>query len=233
MTQFNQTAVWYRQLASVIPRQLPLKSGVTMLFIGLFFGVYFYLLKNSAFPITVMPLTFIDQWVGFEPRALSLYISLWVYVSLPPLLLATRHELQAYTLAMTGTCLAALLVFYFWPTAVPPASIDWTQYPGVNFLKRMDAAGNAFPSLHVATAIFSSLWLHHLLRGFGVPRWLLVLNWIWAVGIIYSTLATRQHVAVDVAAGLVLGGAAAYLSLRQRAQARAVQNSQEIEIVQT
>ena len=78
----------------------------------------------------------------------------------------------------------------------------------------MDASGNACPSLHVATAIFSGIWLHHLLRRFDAPLWMLIFNWTWCIGIIYSTLATRQHVAVDVLAGLVLGVLGAYLSLR-------------------
>jgi membrane-associated phospholipid phosphatase len=41
------------------------------------------------------------------------------------------------------------------------------------------------------------------------------LNWAWCIGIVYSTVATRQHVVVDVLAGLVLGGLFAYVSLRR------------------
>jgi membrane-associated phospholipid phosphatase len=145
---------------------------------------------------------------------MSLYVSLWVYVSLPPALIATRRELYRYGTAMAATCLAGLIVFYFWPTAVPAADIDWARYPGVDFLKNVDAAGNAFPSLHVATALFSGAWLDHLLRRFGAPRWSRLFSWMWCIGIIYSTLATRQHVAVDVWGGLMLGGVAAWLSLR-------------------
>jgi membrane-associated phospholipid phosphatase len=203
---------WYLQIAAVIPRHVGLKAIGTMLFIGVFFGAYFYLLKSPAYPTTVMPFTLLDSMIGFKP----LYISLWVYVSLPPVLLATRSELYGYGLAMAGTCLAGLIIFYFWPTAVPVADIDWALYPGVDFLKNMDASGNACPSLHVATAIFSGVWLHHLLRRFEAPKWVLLINWLWCIGIIYSTLATRQHVAVDVAGGLVLGGLASYLSLRHQ-----------------
>ena len=42
------------------------------------------------------------------------------------------------------------------------------------------------------------------------------------ISIIYSTLVTRQHVAVDVLAGLMLGVMAAYLSLRHRMDANGV-----------
>ena len=207
---------WYRQAATVIPRHMVLKSIGTMLFIILFFGAYFYLLKDPAYPTTVMPITLLDHLIGFQPLALPMYLSLWVYVSLPPTLLATRRELYGYGLAMAGTCLAALVAFYFWPTVVPAAHIDWTQYPDVNFLKNVDASGNACPSLHVATAIFSGIWLHYLLRRFGAPLWLLSFNGAWCIGIVYSAMATRQHVAVDVLAGLVLGLLAAHLSLRHR-----------------
>jgi membrane-associated phospholipid phosphatase len=215
----NQQTPWYRQAAAIIVKHVYLKSIGTTLFISVFFGAYFYLLKAPTYFTTVMPITFLDRLISFQPLALPMYLSLWLYVSLPPALLATRRELYGYGLAMAGTCIAGLIIFYFWPTAAPAANIDWAKYPDLNFLKNMDASGNACPSLHVATAIFSGIWLHHLLRRFGTPLWMLIFNWTWCIGIIYSTLATRQHVAVDVLAGLVLRVLGAYLSLRHRVDA--------------
>ena len=55
----------------------------------------------------------------------------------------------------------------------------------------------------------------HFYFGAG-PLEFLISNWAWCIGIVYSTLATLQHVAVDVLAGLALGVVAAYLSLRYR-----------------
>jgi membrane-associated phospholipid phosphatase len=207
-------APWYRQAAKVIPQNIYLKAIGTTLFISVFFGAYFYLLKTPAYPITVMPTTLIDRLISLQPLALPLYLSLWFYVSLPPALFVTRRELCKYALAMALMCLAGLAVFYFWPTAAPVADIDWARYPSMLFLKNMDASGNACPSLHVATAFFSGIWLHYLLRRIDGPGWLLALNASWCIGIIYSTLATRQHVAVDMGAGLLLGGLAVWLSLR-------------------
>lgn len=216
MTQHVQamTLPWYALAAQALSRHLLLKALGTPFFIAIFFGAYFYLLNYPASEITIMPTIWLDRVIGFAPNALPLYLSLWIYVSLPPALLATRQALYRYALAMAATCLVGLLFFYFWPTAVPVANIDWTRYPDVHFLKNIDAAGNAFPSLHVATAVFSGIWLHFLLRRFGAPRWIRVLNALWGVGIMYSTIATRQHVAVDVLGGLALGGVAAYISLR-------------------
>ena len=193
-----------------------LKSIGTPLFIALFFGAYFYVLRNPAYPVTVMPVTFLDRLIPFQPPAFYVYASLWVYVSLPPALLALRRELYGYSAVMAAMCLTGLGIFYFWPTAVPPADIDWALHPDLEFLKNLDAAGNACPSLHVATVVFSGMWLHRLLRRFGAPWWVLVVNGGWCAGIVYSTLAIRQHVAVDVLAGLALGVLAAGLSLRHR-----------------
>lgn len=206
----------------MVVQHIYLKAIGTMIFIAVFFGAYFYVLKEPAFATTVMPVTFVDRLVSFQPLALPLYISLWLYVSLPPVLFATRRELYYYGAAIAVPCLAGLMVFYFWPTAVPAANIDWSLYPEVSFLKNLDASGNACPSLHVTAAVFSGVWLHHLLRRFGAPRFLLILSALWGVGIVYSTLATRQHVAVDVLAGAVLGLLAAGISLHYRIDANAV-----------
>lgn len=215
----KQPPPWHRQVAAVLFRHVYLKSIGTTVFITLFFNAYFYLLKNPVYPITVMPFTWLDGLIGIQPLALPFYLSMWVYVSLPPALLGTRRELSIYGAAIAATCLAGLITFYFWPSAVPAVDVDWTQFPELAFLKSIDASGNACPSLHVATAVFSGVWLHHLLRRFGGPPWILAGNWAWCIGIAYSTLATRQHVVIDVLGGLLLGLLAAWLSLLHRVKA--------------
>ena len=216
MTASAPESPWYSQAAATIPMHLYLKGIGTTTFISLFFVAYFYVLKHAAYTPTVMPVIWLDRLIGFQPLALPIYLSLWLYVSLLPAFFSARAELYGYGLSMTVMCLAGLCIFYFWPTAVPTPDIDWNRYPDMDFLKSIDAAGNACPSLHVATAIFSGVWLHHLMRRFGAPPWVLIVNWSWCIAIIYSTVAVRQHVAVDALAGLVLGAVAAWLSLRYR-----------------
>jgi len=214
MQKERQKIPWHSQATVLISKHVYLKSIGTMLFISLFFAAYFYLLTYPVYPVTVMPITTLDELIPFQPVTLPLYLSLWLYVSLPPALLATRRELYEYSLAMTLTSFIGLTIFYFWPTSVPMPTLDWAQSPEINFLKGIDAAGNACPSFHVATAIFSGSWLHYLLRRFRAPFSVHIINWTWCFGIIYSTLAIRQHVVVDVIAGLALGGLMAYLSLQ-------------------
>jgi membrane-associated phospholipid phosphatase len=212
----DAAAPWYRQAAAALGSHGWLKSIGTTVFITLFFVAYFQVLNHPMHVPTVMPVTWLDRLIPFQPLALPVYLSLWVYVSIVPAFFSTRTGLYRYAAAMSAMCAAGLFIFYLWPTAAPAPDIDWTRYPDLDFLKNIDASGNAFPSLHVATAFVSAMWFHHLLRGFGAPRWLRAGNWIWCAAIVYSTVAVRQHVAVDAVAGLALGGVTAWLSLRYR-----------------
>ena len=180
----------------------------------LFFAGYFLIADHPLFPVTVMPATSLDQIIGFQPWALWIYASLWIYVSLAPGLIEDRRELISYALAALCLSLAGMAVFVLWPTAAPQAGIDWARYPSYAFLKKADGARNAFPSLHVAFSVFSGLWMDRILRRTGAPVAARALNTAWALAIIYSTLATKQHVVLDAAAGAVFGGETAMLLRR-------------------
>jgi membrane-associated phospholipid phosphatase len=182
----------------------------------LFFAAYFWILRHPAFPPVIMPLTAIDRWIGFFPAALIFYLSLWFYVSLAPALLTDLGQLQRY---LTGTVVLAAIglgIFFLWPTTTAPSPVDWSSYPAFAFMKKVDASGNACPSLHAGFAVYSAMWFGSILReshGAALLRWG---NWIWCAGILYSTLATRQHVFVDILAGSGLGWMVGALSIPRR-----------------
>ncbi|HZT55635.1 MAG TPA: phosphatase PAP2 family protein, partial [Burkholderiaceae bacterium] len=184
-----------------------------------FFIGYFWLLRNPAYPVTVMPLTALDHLIPFQPVTLVAYLSLWFYVGIAPGLQLTFRELLVYGLWAGALCLAGLGLFYFWPTAVPPPGFDVSGHPGFKMLQGVDAAGNACPSMHVAIALFTAVWIEHLLRGARAPAALRAVNVGWFLAIAWSTLAIRQHVVIDVLAGGVLGLAFALASLRWRPRA--------------
>ncbi|MGC4071417.1 MAG: phosphatase PAP2 family protein [Nibricoccus sp.] len=178
--------------------------GITA-FITLFFVAYFRILNFPVFTVTVMPLTEIDRLVPFTPIALILYVSLWIYVPIAPVMIPVKRDLYALGWEACGVAVLGLGIFFFWPTTIPPIEIDWTRHPGFEFLKTVDASGNACPSLHVAFAVFTALRIHETLLGIQARTRLHVINWLWCAGIVYSTLAIKQHVAVDAFAGAALG----------------------------
>ena len=179
-----------------------------------FFIGYFAVLRNPRSTPFEIPLTALDRWIAFQPLALLPYASLWIYVILPTALMVKFRELVGYTLGAAALSLTGLAVFYFWPTITPPADIDWSAHPSMRFLKDIDASGNACPSLHVAFAVFTAAWLARMLRRIRARPIAHAFNVLWAAAILYSTLATRQHVALDLLAGSALGGFIAWLNLR-------------------
>jgi membrane-associated phospholipid phosphatase len=66
----------------------------------------------------------------------------------------------------------------------------------------------------VAFAVFSAVWFERVLRQMGASRPVRALNWLWCLGILYSTMAIRQHVFLDVIAGAALGLAVVGVHLR-------------------
>lgn len=192
----------------------PYKASGTMLIIPVFFWAYFWVLRHPQGEVTVMPLTWLDGLVGFEPTAIPLYVSLWLYVSLAPAFLKDRREVVSYAIATVAMAVVGLLIFLLWPTTVLVTDADWGAHPSLAFLKELDAPRNACPSLHVAFAVFTGLWFERLLREVGAGWPMRALNLLWCLGIVWSTLAIRQHVALDAYAGTALGALAAGLQMR-------------------
>jgi len=219
---------WPLELKRRMAAALICKMLATTVGISAFFVAYFWVLNNPLGPVLIMPLTALDRSVPIGPWALPLYFSLWLYVSLAPALLRDARELARFGAAAFVLGATGLLIFLLWPTSTPDFDVDWNRYPSMAFLKDVDASANACPSLHVGFAVFTGLHLDRLLREIRMPQPWRLLNLLWCAGIVYSTLAIRQHVVLDVLAGGALGAAAALLhpGLLRR-QARAMTNTAE------
>jgi len=202
---------WLRALWLRCKTLWPLKLvGNTVATIG-FFPLYFWIMKNAG-QAWVLPLTAFDRLIAFWPAVLPIYLSLWGYIALPVLLAKDKRELWSFSFGCAAMTALALVVFWFMPTAIPNFTIDATPGTSLHFLKTVDSAGNAFPSLHVSFSVFTCIVLARQLRDAGAPAWLRLFNVAWAVAIVYSTMAVRQHVLIDVLGGLALGLALGFVS---------------------
>jgi hypothetical protein len=179
-----------------------------------FFAVYFLFLYHPIFPVTQMPITPIDRFIQLRPNSLVLYSTLWLYIPLGSWFLTDKRELYTYSAALCGLGAIGLAVFFFWPTSVPRVNVDLVAYPGFKLLVIIDQPRNVFPCLHGAFAVFSAICIGRLLRRVGDRGLLRTLNWCWCISIFYSTLATKQHMAVDLFSGIVLGAVWAGIYLR-------------------
>jgi membrane-associated phospholipid phosphatase len=207
-------AGWLREAGSRIRIHWVVKMAGTAVIMTAFFVIYFYLLNHSRSPVTTVPRIFVDRMIAFRPGALPLYISLWVYVPLAPALLRHARDMRAYTAAVLALSAVGFGIFILWPTTIPKPEVDAPLVSSLAYLKAVDASGNAFPSLHVAFAVFTLLLFARLLREMNSGLLIRALNWLWCAGIVYSTIAIRQHVALDVLAGIVLGAVGGVALLR-------------------
>jgi len=205
---------WFRQLAVRFAILWPLKAAGTMTFMVLFFWGYFTVLRHPLTTPTMMPRLVVDEWIPFSAAAFPVYASLWVYVSLPPAFIGSLRPLLWFGAWISAMCLFCLGIYWLLPTSVPPAGIDWSAYPQLAAIKNVDAAGNACPSLHVASSVFTALWLERIARAVGAPAALRWGNALLCAAILWSTIATCQHVVLDVIAGVLVGLAFALPALR-------------------
>lgn len=182
--------------------------------IAAFFYAYFWVMRHPLGAVTVMPVTWVDELIGVQPLSFPLYAFLWFYISLGTALAKDLRELATFGIVSLGMSVVGLAIFLILPTRAPDFGIDWSLYPSMQILKNVDVGGNAFPSLHAAFCVFTAVALHAQLASLGAARWLRAGNLLLCVGILYSTMATRQHVALDAVAGVVLGGAASFAYLR-------------------
>lgn len=214
MTDSASASSWHYRLAQRLVTLWWLKALGTTGFMFAFFWAYFAVLHNPLTQPVVMPVTWLDRQIGFSALAFPAYVSLWVYVSLPPALLPNLRRLLHFGAWISVMCLFCLAIFWAFPTSAPHFEVDLVAHPEFGVIRGLDAPNNAFPSLHVASAVFTAVWLHRLFAELRLPG---VLTWLSAAqcsAIIWSTIATRQHVALDVAGGILVGVVFAWLSLR-------------------
>lgn len=207
-------AGWLREAGARFRTRWVVKMAGTTAIMTAFFVIYFYLLNHSRLPVTTVPRIFIDRMIPFWPGALPLYVSLWVYVPLAPAMLTVARDMRAYVAAVLLLSAVGFGIFILWPTTIPKPEADALAAPSLSYLKTVDASGNAFPSLHVAFSVFTVLLFARLLREMRSGLLVRALNWLWCAGIVYSTIAIRQHVALDAIAGVILGAVGGLALLR-------------------
>lgn len=203
---------WTSALAQRVRHHFWLKAaGVTVVTL-LFLAGYFFLLRHPFGNPTVMPLTKLDAAIPLYPPMMIAYLSLWLYVGVGPGLEARLVDLWNYAAWMGAMCACGLAIFLLWPSQTPLVALADVDGFGFELLKGLDAPGNACPSMHVAAAVFTALRVHGTLRRLSAPSWPKAINALWCTAILYSTLAVKQHVIVDVAGGAVLAVVFVYLS---------------------
>jgi membrane-associated phospholipid phosphatase len=186
--------------------RLKLASGIVMNVV--FWAGYLFLSRHALFPLHALQLTPLDEWAGFHPRGwVWAYESAFLLSGIVPWLIETREDVWRYVRGFAGMCVLSFVVFAIFPVA-SPRPVELNAYPTTLFLTRWDGPFNAFPSLHAGCLVYvlGTVWK---LFGRVCPRLVKFFLVVWAVLILFATLATKQHYAIDLLAGGLVGAVAA------------------------
>jgi membrane-associated phospholipid phosphatase len=182
---------------------------------------YWVLQRYPLFEAGRFELTAFDHWVGFHPAWLWVYQSTYLLIPIAPLLAVRKAELGVFARGYLIMTAIGVGFFVFFPIDGPrPMDVPTDGLWAILLL--YDTTLNTFPSLHIAMVTQSLAFAVWLIRG----RWTggmiacMVVAVTWALMIAYSTVATKQHYAIDVPAGLVLGWLSHLCATRMRLGAR-------------
>lgn len=182
-------------------------------------GLPYHLIQKVDFSkVFTMPTGRIDQLIPLNLESVWIYHS-WLLVPLcAVMLLPNVTMLKRYGWGLFAVNLLSFLIFLLFPTEAPRPDIQGLEDPPLLYLLtiQMDKPLNACPSLHASVTLFCAAFaLLQINRWKSHWKWsCMVLQAFWAFGILYSTLATRQHVFLDMVAGSTLGVAVSFFALR-------------------
>lgn len=175
---------------------------------------YFVLQQiDTAAPVAV-PATALDRAIGFRPAWTAVYLSIAALVPLAPWLAPDRDAVMRYARGLALLCVPSFVLFALLPVVGPRPEIppDGGLY---GLLVAHDRPTNSLPSLHAGLTVYSLLVLERVLRPLAAAWQLAGLG--WGAAILYATLATKQHWALDLPPGIALAIAAYALAWRGRA----------------
>src|SRR5215211_1438038 len=162
-------------------------------------ALYFGTLHVPLFAAAVLAPTAVDAAIPFVPLFVVPYLSFFLLVLLPLVVISERQELWDAAFGFGLIVVMSNLTFLFWPTAIPFSDV----HPLTRGVVAVDLSGNAFPSLHASLAIYCALCARRKLRT-ALARYGLFL---WTSLVVVSAVLIKRHLAVDIAGGALLGWA--------------------------
>jgi membrane-associated phospholipid phosphatase len=152
-----------------------------------------------------LPPSVIDQVVPFLPTTLWIYSSVYLIYVASCLLQRDIYLFGRFLYAYLFAYSLSAIFFLVYPTTFPradyplPSDLDAITRTAFEWLRATDAPTNCLPSMHVGSAVMSTLPFYRRR-----PRLFLAFS-IWTAAIGIATLTTKQHYSVDVISGALFG----------------------------
>jgi len=159
------------------------------------------------------PFSYLDQAIPFLPWTVCIYHSLIFLLFWATFLQPDRKSLYRFALGYGLLVLAAGIVFWLYPTQLPPPEAAQASWIYEHLLAPWDSRNNTLPSLHAALTIYAGLALLRLGQGRQTFRALIGL---WMILLLACILTTKQHIILDLVNGALAGGVAFVFSFRDK-----------------
>ena len=184
---------------SLWPLKVLLLVGLT----ALFCIPYIFLAHHPYFAVHELPTLPPDRWTGFDRRWVWVYQSLYLLTGTLPGLATSREQLMRFFWGFMLLAGCSFAIFLFFPTQAPRPS-DPAAGGMYGLLMSYDGAYNAFPSLHAGFLYYTLAFTRRVTRP---PGWVSATAVLWALLILWATMATKEHYFIDIVAGLALAAA--------------------------
>ncbi len=148
----------------------------------------------------------LDAKIPFLPWTITIYWGCYLFWLVNYIIGCRQEQEEAFRFlgADLFSKMVCFVVFVVFPTTNTRPTIEghsiWEE--GMRLLYQIDAADNLLPSIHCLASWLSFIAVR---KNEKIPKWYRVASFLMAASVCISTLTTKQHVLVDVAAGVVLG----------------------------
>ena len=191
-----------KKLITIIPKVMWLP-----LIISLTFNVWTYngtrLITDSRYHYNLT--NRFDDKIVFVPWTFIIYMGCYIFWILNYILGCRQKQSNAFAFISADLFgkMITMIIFLAIPTTnVRPNIVGngiWEN--AMIWLYKIDPANNLFPSIHCLTS-----WLCYIAvrENEKIPKWYKIMSIIFALSVCVSTLTTKQHVLIDVIAGVLI-----------------------------
>ncbi|MGI8603493.1 MAG: phosphatase PAP2 family protein [Verrucomicrobiales bacterium] len=188
-------------------------------------GGYYATQRMAWRPIWWLDIGALEEWVPFKPNAVWIYGTFHAWFLLPFFVLRNRPQIRRYAWAFFWVATISIGIFVLFPTGVVRPEIAGDIPWPYHLCRQLDLPRNGFPSLHASITVLSAAFLHRASQSLVRASFWRTMIWMWVAAICWSCIALRQHVALDVLGGILIGVAAAWIAVRPPAEPQSEQTA--------
>lgn len=159
--------------------------------------------------------SYLDDRIPVIPIFVVIYFGSYLFWIVNYILISRINKDQCYSLTiadLSGKLICGIIYLTFPTTNIrPDLTTSGIFVDMIKFLYSVDAANNLFPSIHCLVSWYCFAGLRNCKT---IPSWYRYFSLFMAIMICISTVATKQHVIVDIFGGIMLAELTWQLALR-------------------